>query len=103
MTKKTGTHRRHQKKAAGRTGRIEVPIDGLLDVSTPKKAIEIERTGRTKRIDKAVQRLAKSRKPHKILKVPNKDLSKACRIVRKKKRKVTISNLSGTKYRYCSR
>lgn len=100
MVKKTRTHHRHQKKAAGRLGRIEVPINGFLDVKTPKKAIEIERTGKSERIGKALQRLAKTRKPHKILKVPNKDVSKACRIARERRQKVTISNLSGTKYCY---
>jgi len=100
MAKKTRTHRRHQKKAAGRKGRIEFPVDGILDVITPKKAIEIERSGKPERIRKALQRLAKTRKPHKILKVPNKDVTKACRITRKKRQKVTISNLSGTKYCY---
>ena len=100
MGKKTQTHRRHQKKAAGHQGQIEVHIDGFLDVRTPKKAIEFERTGRTKRIEKALQRLAKIRIPHKILKVPSKDLPKACRIARKRRQKVTISNLSSTKYRY---
>jgi len=100
MSKKTRTHRRHQKKAAGRQGQIEVHIDGFLDVRTPKKAIEIERTGKSEGIEKALQRLAKTRKPHKILKVPNKNLSKACRIAHERRQKVTISNLSGTEYRY---
>ena len=97
MVKKTRTHRRHQKKAAGRRGRIEVHIDGFLDVRTPKKAIEIERS---RRFEQALRRLAAVRKPHKILKVPNKDLEEALRIARKRRQKVTISNLSGTKYRY---
>lgn len=94
------THRRHQRKAAGHKGEIEVRIDGFLDVRTRKKAIEIERTGSSERIGKALKRLAKVRKPHKILKVPNKDVLKACSIARKKKQKVTISNLSGTRYCY---
>jgi hypothetical protein len=93
-------HRKHQRKAAGRRGQIEVHINGFLDVKTPKKAIEIERTGKSERIEKALHRLAKVEKPHKILKVPNKDLPKACRIARMKKQKVTISNLSSTKYCY---
>lgn len=100
MIRKTRTHRRHQRKAAGRRGQIEVHIDGFLDVKTPKKTIEIERTGKSERIKKALQRLAKTRKPHKILKVPNKDVSKACRIARNRRQKVTISNLSSTRYCY---
>lgn len=100
MGRKTITHRRHQKKAAGHRGQIEVHINGFLDVRTPKKAIEIERTGKSERIEKALQRLAKVRKPHRILKVPNNDLSKACRIARKRRQKVTISNLSSTRYCY---
>ena len=100
MTKKIRTHRRHQRKAAGRQGQIEVHINGFLDVRTPKKAIEIERTGKSERIEKALQRLTKIRKPHKILRVPHRDLSKACRIARKRRQKVTISNLSATRYCY---
>ena len=100
MAKKTGTHRKHQRRAAGRHGKIEVPINGFLDVRTRKKATEIERTGKSERIERALQRLAKVKKPHKILKVPNKDVSKACRIARKRRQKVTISNLSSTKYCY---
>ena len=100
MGKKTGIHRRLQRKAAGRQGQVEVPVDGILDVRTPSKAMEIERTGSTERIEKALERLAKSRRPHKILRVPNGDLAKACRIVRKRKVKVTVSNLGGTTHRY---
>ena len=100
MVKKTGTHRRLQRKAAGRRGQVEVRVDGILDVRTPSKAMEIERTGRTERIEKALGRLAKSRKRRKILRVPNGDLAKACRIARQRKAKATVSNLSGTKYRY---
>jgi len=100
MARKTRIHRQHQRKAAGRRGRIEYPVNGFIDTVTPKKATEIERTGKKKRIEKALQRLAEIRKPHKILKVPNQDLSKAYRIARKRKLRVTISNLSGTRYRY---
>lgn len=100
MSRKTRTHRRHQKKAAGCRGQIEVHINGFLDVRTPRKAIEIERTGKSERIEKALRRLAKTKKPHKILKVPNSDLLKACRIARNRRQKVTISNLSSTRYCY---
>jgi len=101
MKKKMGRHRKLQKKIAGRTGILEYPINGYrLDVLTNNKAYEIERTGNPNRIEKALRRLAMIRKPIKILKVPNKDLEKALRIARKKGVKVTISNLSGTKYRY---
>lgn len=100
LTKKTGTHRKHQRKAAGRHGQTEVYVNGFLDVRTRKKAVEIERTGKSARIGKALKRLAKTNKPHKILKVPNKDVSKACRIARKRRQKVTVSNLSGTRYCY---
>ena len=100
MAKKPGPHRKHQKKAAGRRGQMEVRINGFLDVETRKKAIEIERTGKPERIGKALQRLAKTKKPHKILRVPNQDVQKACRIARTRRQKVTISNLSGTRYCY---
>jgi len=97
--------RRHyelQQRFAGKKGRIEVPIvfggkKVRIDVTTPKKAIEIERSGKPERIAQAILRLQKSRKPHKILKVPTRDLQKAAKI-RGKRKNITISNLSGTRY-----
>ena len=100
MARKIKIHRKHQKRAAGRHGQIEATIDGLLDVRTRKKAIEIERTGKSERIEMALKRLAKAKEPHKILTVPNGDLAKACRIARRRKQKVTVRNLSGTRYCY---
>ena len=103
MTRKR--QRRHttlQKKFAGKKGKREVPIKVgrktmRRDVVTPRKVIEVERTGKEKNIALALLRLQKSKKPHKILKVPTQDLDKAARI-RGKRKKITISNLSGTKY-----
>jgi hypothetical protein len=92
------SHRRLQSKLAGKKGKKEVPIKigkktRRRDVMTRKKVYEIERSGQPKRIKKALLRLQAS----KILKVPNADLSIAAEI--RGERKITVSNLSGTKYR----
>jgi len=46
---------------------------------TARKVIEIEMSGKSWRIAQALLRLQKSRKPHKILKVPTRDLRKAAK------------------------
>lgn len=65
-------------------GRIEVPIvigrkKMRRDVMTSRKVIEIEKSGKPKRIAQVLLRLQKSRKSHKILKVPTRDLRKAAK------------------------
>ena len=100
--KRSQRHKRLQSKLAGKRGKKEVPItigDEIMfrDVMTPKKVYEIERSGQAERIRQALLRLQASKKPHKILKIPDRDLSKAAKI--RGKRKITVSNLSGTKYR----
>lgn len=102
ITSRSQRHTRLQNKVAGNKGRKEVPIriDRKIrrrDVMTPKKVYEIERSGEPQKIELALKRLQASRKPHKILKVPNKDLSTAAKI--RGKRNITVSNLSGSKYR----
>ena len=100
--KRSRRHYELQQKFAGKKGKIEVPIvigrkKMRRDVMTPKKVIEIERSGKPERIAQALLRLQKSRKPHKILKVPTRDLRKAAKI-RGKRKNITISNLSGARY-----
>ncbi len=89
-------HKRAKKKAAGKTGKTEVPISGKrkLDASTKIKAIEIERSGNLKA---AAERLKASRKPQKVLQVPEKDLKKAVEAMKKAGISGTVKNMSGTK------
>ena len=102
ITSKPRTHTRLQNKLAGSSGRKEVPIrigrkTMRRDVMTPKKVYEIERSGQLQKIGLALRRLQASKKSHKILKVPDWDLSTAAKI--RGNRNITVSNLSGTKHR----
>ena len=102
IASKSRSHARLQSKLAGNSGKTEVPIrigrkTMRRDVMTPKKVYEIERSGQPQKIGLALRRLQASKKPHKILKVPDWDLGTAARI--RGKRNITVSNLSGTKHR----
>jgi len=85
--------RRHEKlkrQAAKKRGKTETPVKvgrkrGRIDVITLKKAIEIERSGNADRIEWALKKLSKSRKPIKILKVNRRYIPKARSIKRKLK------------------
>ncbi|MCD5401665.1 hypothetical protein LR013_03645 [candidate division NPL-UPA2 bacterium] len=90
------THRKIQRKAAGKRGRTEVPINGRIDVLTQKKAVEIEGSGSLQKLEWACKKLLRSRKPHKILQVPDHHIEKAQRVCPPT---ITIRNFSGTKYR----
>jgi hypothetical protein len=75
-TTRSGRHTILQNRFAGNEGRREVSIrigrgTMLRDVMTRTKVIEIERGGQRQRIDEALGKLQASKKPHKILKVPN--------------------------------
>ncbi len=52
-------HKQIKKKAAGNSGKTEVPISGSrrLDAATKNKAIEIERSGTDEGLLKAAKRL----------------------------------------------
>lgn len=90
----TQSHKRAKSKAIGKP---EVPISGnrRLDSASPKTATEVERNPQN--IPKAVDRLRDSRRPRKVLQVPQKDMKQAAGIMRQKGVGGTIKNLSGTK------
>jgi len=90
------SHKRAKSKAPGR---IEVRISKgrHLDSATKKTATEIERNAQN--IDKAVERLRDSRRPRKVLVVPQKLMPQASKAMRKKNVSGTVKNLSGTKRR----
>ncbi len=96
---KSQSHRRAQSKAAGKSGRTEVPLKGgrRLDAATAKKATEVERSGDRKLLEKAAQRLKASGKPQKILQVPQKDMNVATDAMKATKVKGTVKNMGGTK------
>ena len=93
------SHKRAKSRAAGKGGKTETPLRGnlRLDARTQKKATEVERGGSKARLEKAAQRLKVSRKPQKVLQVPQKDMSKAVEAMKAKGVKGTVKNMSGTK------
>ena len=94
------THKRTKAKAAGKSGKTEVPISGnrRLDAVTGDTAVEVETSGQATRLEKAALRLkAIHRKSH-ILVVPQKDMKKAAMAMRSTGTKGTVRNLSGTRY-----
>ena len=90
----SSSHKRAKSKAAGKSGKTEAPLqrNRRIDAVISKKATEVERSGTKSGLKKAAQRLQDSRKPHKVLQVPQKDMSKGrtsyercwCKGIRKK-------------------
>jgi hypothetical protein len=97
----TSSHKRAKSRAAGKTGQTEKPIKGgrRLDACTKKRATEVERSGSQAGLEKAARRLRSSRKPQKVLQVPNKDMDKAAVAMRKVGVGGTVKNMGGTKRR----
>ena len=95
------SHKRAKSKAAGKSGRTEVPLKGnrRLDAATKKRATEVERSGTTAGLTKAAKRLKDSRRSQKVLQVPQKDMSKAARAMKKAGVKGSVKNMTGTKRR----
>ncbi len=96
------SHKRAKNKAAGRNGRTEVPISKgrRLDAKNGSRATEIERSGTSKGLSKAISRLKTQQNAKKELLVPNKDLDKAKKIAMKRGVNVLIQNLSKSKRRF---
>ncbi len=98
---KSPSHKRAQSKATGKGGRTEVKLRGgkRLDALTKsgKKATEVERSGTSAGLEKAVQRLKMRKTKQKVLQVPQKDMAKAVQAMKKKGVKGTVKNMSGTK------
>ena len=97
----SNAHKKAKRKAAGKSGQTEVPLSGnrRLDAATKKKATEVERSGNSASLEKAAQRLKDSKKPQKVLQVPQKDMDKAAAAMKKKGTPGTVKNMSGTKSR----
>jgi len=93
------SHKQAKNKAAGKSGKTETSLRSgkRLDASTKRKATEIERSGTSKNLEQAATRLKESRKPQKVLQVPQKDMGKAAQAMKKTDTSGTIKNLSGTK------
>ena len=101
----TKSHKAAKSKAAGKSGQTEAPIsrNRRLDAATPIKATEIERSGSMQQFEKAARRLNASKKPQKVLQVPQQDMDKAAQAMRKVGVGGTVKNMSGTKRRSVSK
>ena len=105
MMAESDSHRRAKARAAGRSGQTEMPLPGgrRLDAASPKRATEIERSGTAAGLRKAAERLKSSRRPQKILQVPQTDMSKAAEAMRRAGVGGTVKNMSGSKRRSVSK
>ena len=95
----SSAHRKAKQKAAGKSGKTEVSLPGnrRLDAATKKKATEVERSGNPASLEKAAQRLKDSKKPQKVLQVPQKNMNKATTAMKKKGVPGTVKNMGSTK------
>jgi len=97
----TASHKQVKGKAAGRKGQTEKPLKNgkRLDAISPsgKRATEVERSGTTKGLKRAVARLKSVRAPQKVLQVPQPHMPKASQAMRSMKVKGTVKNMTGTK------
>lgn len=84
------------KGSAART-EVSIPRNRRLDAIRGNSAIEIERSGQTRKIDQALSRLATQVNKSKILRVPQNDMTLAVERVQKSGMNVTVTNLSKTK------
>lgn len=72
---------------------------GRVDAKRPGEVIEIDRTGTTESISKALRKLKTQTSLKKTLKVKQQRLDKAVGLAKKKNMTVTIKNLSETRRR----
>ena len=98
---KSQSHKRAQSKAAGTSGRTEVPISGnrRLDAKAGNKATEVERSGSAQGLQQAARRLRDSGASKKIIQVPQSDMSIAAKAMKDVGVHGTVKNMGGTKRR----
>ena len=92
----SSSHKRAKQKAPGKT---EVPVrgGGRLDSSSPTTATQIERN--KPNLPRSVSVLKASRKPRKVLQVPQNLMPDAAKEMRRQKVSGTVKNMGGTKRR----
>jgi len=102
MSKST-IHKQAQVKAAGKGGNTEVKLKNrkMLDALTEsgQRATEVERSDSQKMLEVAARRLKVRRSLQKVLQVPQPNMSKATKAMRKVKVRGTVKNMTGTKRR----
>ncbi len=96
------SHKEAKTKAAGKSGRTEVPVKGgrRIDAATSYRAVEVERSGALTRLEEAARKLRDSGKSQHVLIVPQKDMKKAQQAMRDVRITGAVRNLSGTKIEY---
>ena len=101
----TKSHKRAKRKAAGKSGKTEVPLKGggRLDAASRRRATEVERSGDPEKLHLAAKRLKRSRKPQKVLQVPQKDMTKAVAAMKDEGVSGTVKNMGGTKRHHFSK
>ena len=92
------SHKRAKAKAPGKK-ECTLKSGKRIDSISEKRATEVERSGTNEGLGKAAQRLKESKKPQKVLQVPQGDMDKAAQAMKSKNVKGTVKNLSGTKKR----
>ena len=94
----TTSHKRAKGKAAGVS---EKPIshNRRIDSLSPRRATEVERSGSPRLLEKAARRLKATRKPQKVLIVPNSDMPKGVQAMKNTKTGGTVRNFAGSKRR----
>lgn len=98
---KSESHKRAQSKAAGKSGKTEVPISRhrRVDAKTEARATEVERSGDPKLLREAAQRLRDAGTAQRVLQVPQKDMAEAAEAMKAAKVKGSVKNMSGSKRR----
>jgi hypothetical protein len=99
------SHKRAKSSAAGKSGQTEKRIgrNRRVDAATKSKATEIERSGTSKGLEKAANRLKQSRKRRRVLQVPQRDMGKANQAMKKTQTRGSVKNMSSTKRRSVSK
>ncbi len=89
-------HKQLKRRAAGSSGRTEVPLQGggRLDAATKRRATEVELS---ENFPAAASRLQRSGLNQKVLQVPQQDMPKARAAMRAAGVGGTVKNLSGTR------
>ena len=96
---KSPSHKRAQSKAAGETGKTEVPLPRKrrLDAQSGNTSTEVERSGQPARLRKAAARLKSAGTKRKVLQVPQNDMEKAEEAMKQEGVSGTVKNMGGTK------
>lgn len=93
-------HRKAKWRSAGPGGMVEVPLPcgGRLDALSRNGVwgTEVELSGDFVRLMRAAKRLAESKAPQKVLKIPHRDMMRAAAALRRAGVSAWVRNMRGT-------